>query len=133
MKNRGGWTLIELIVVIVIMGVVMTLIIPGIRDTIEKSRGAEAKEVLLKAYLGYKRVIDDGEVINNTNQLTWQKMGMTDPNTLATRNFNYQIIAANNPIVIRAYRLNNASRWMYIVLSPTWTYPQGSWQKTQPY
>jgi len=92
----------ELVIVIIVIGILASISLRANFPVIERSRGAEAREILYKAYAGYRRLIIEEEVINSTNLLTWTRMGMSNPNTLARRYFNYTISSASSPNYINA-------------------------------
>ena len=52
MKNNKGFTLVELLAVIVIMGILMMIAIPSITKTIEKSRKDSFVDIA-KSYEGF--------------------------------------------------------------------------------
>ncbi|MDD5006051.1 MAG: type II secretion system protein [Candidatus Omnitrophica bacterium] len=60
--KREGFTLLELIVTAIIIGILASLSVPQFVKGIEKSRQAEAIDILTKMYRGYKIAIID-EVI----------------------------------------------------------------------
>jgi prepilin-type N-terminal cleavage/methylation domain-containing protein len=120
MKRRGGFTLTELIIAIVVIGALIMVAMPKFADQYERARGAEARKILLDAYAGYARLLADGE---STAGLSWTMMGMTNPNFEANRFFNYNIAVP----FIQATRIGNASRWLRIRLN------NGQLQVSSPY
>lgn len=107
---RSGHTLTEILIVVIVLGVLASVTIPLFITTVERCRGAEAREILYKSYAGFQKRLEDGEPIK---PLTWGMMGMSDPNLIpiASRNFNYSITnnLLGNPTGIRATRKNNAA------------------------
>jgi prepilin-type N-terminal cleavage/methylation domain-containing protein len=91
MKGRRGFTLIELVVSMVVLGILATLAINYQTRAIEKGRGGEARQVLLTGYAGFQRLRADNAPINAGSPLTWARMGMSDPSAVAGRYFNYSI------------------------------------------
>lgn len=66
-KFLTGFTLIELMVVVVIISVLASLAIPLFSKTIEKSRQAEAINMLSMMYKGYKDLIVDETLCKSGN------------------------------------------------------------------
>lgn len=110
MKNRSGFTLIEISVTVVIIGILAVIGTAKYTAAVERSRGAEAKEVLMKMYAGYQRLVVEGE---STSGLTWARLGMSDPNADARRYFDYTIVG----VIGGATRRTGASKWMNINLT----------------
>ena len=113
MKKTRGFTLIELTVAIVIIGILAALTANAYVAMVERGRWAEAREVLLKAYAGYQRASDDGNPVAN-NATLWTQWGMSDPNAMPGTKFAY---AAVNPFPrIRAQRSSTAGDTWTIAL-----------------
>jgi type IV pilus assembly protein PilE len=55
MKRQGGFTLIELVVTIAIVGIIMAIAIPGFTEQLRKSRRAEAVRGLGELQLSQER------------------------------------------------------------------------------
>jgi prepilin-type N-terminal cleavage/methylation domain-containing protein len=87
MKNRSnkGFTLIEIIIVIVIIGVLATLALPRITGQIEGARGAEAMNMFGAIRRAAINCIDMGTVAVGgenaaaANCLTFAQLGMAQP------------------------------------------------------
>jgi len=105
MGYRRGFTLVEVVIVMVVIGVLASVGLATQRSFIDKSRGAEARQILLSGYAGYQRLLADDEEISASKPLSWPRMGMTDPNLIAGRYFNYSIRpTSNNPTRLEAKR-----------------------------
>jgi prepilin-type N-terminal cleavage/methylation domain-containing protein len=116
MRERRGFTLVELIIVAVLLGVFASLTIPKYTQMVEKGRGAEAYEILSKVYGGRMRLLDDNETsgaVATADLSNWAKLGMTDPGANAAMLFNY-VVNVNSAT---ATRKGNASRTMTIWFS----------------
>ncbi|MFH0940712.1 MAG: prepilin-type N-terminal cleavage/methylation domain-containing protein [Candidatus Omnitrophota bacterium] len=80
MKIRKGFTLIEMIVVVIVLGILVSIAGVQYSKIIEKSRGAEAKQVLLTAYAGYqRRVANEESVAWGQVNGRWDRLGMSTP------------------------------------------------------
>ncbi|OIO35775.1 MAG: hypothetical protein AUJ74_04705 [Candidatus Omnitrophica bacterium CG1_02_44_16] len=131
MKNTKGFTLIEVIVVVIILGILAS--IAGVQYTkvIEKSRWVEAREVFLKAQAGYDRLKMDGEEGTLKQANFWTKLGMSDPNNLpcARRKFLYAPVASHTNR-IQACRYLNACQpsfancWVLVLDPPSGKTPE---------
>lgn len=65
LEKEDSFTLMELIATIIIIGILASLALPNLAKTIERSRQAEAIDILTRMYRGYKILIID-EIINPT-------------------------------------------------------------------
>jgi len=127
MRKENGFTLIEIIITVLIVGILATMAAAKLSWVVDRGRSVEANEILLKAYAGYQRTIIDEDWVSSGNPLTWDKMGMGDPHLNTNRFFDYSIDNPANPTFITAVRRNNASRNLTINLD------NGTITKTQPY
>lgn len=102
-NNKSGFTLLEIIIVIIIVGVLASLALPRLFNTIEYSRSSEA----LNAMGVIKRAADRCAMAveatgGGTNQYdqcdTWAELGIEDPGTAASSVFDYN----NTPISFAA-------------------------------
>lgn len=125
MKIRKGFTLIEMIVVVIVLGILVS--IAGVQYTkvVERSRGAEAKQVLLTAYAGYqRRVADEESVAWGQVNGRWDRLGMSTPSaTYFTYSWSN---TAGNPRII-ALRVGDATKNITVYLA------NGTLVVTQPY
>jgi len=112
----AGFTMIEIIVVTVIIGIFASATMWTLTSFIEKSKAAEAKEILTKAFGGYNRLVVEGEP---TWGMNWSKLGFDwNPNGLnaSRRNFDYTFDDDSNPNTLTATRSNDATKWIRIDL-----------------
>ena len=85
--DRKGFTLIEILIVIVILGVVASLSLPGLIKTFEKAKVEEATTNLDFIRMGQKRYfLSHGEFAENIGDLN-----IENPNDAASRYFDYSI------------------------------------------
>ena len=106
-----GFTLIEIIIVIVVIGVLATLALPRITGQIEASRAAEAMNMFGAIRRAAINCIDmgtlapGGEAAAAANCLTWGNLGMTAPTNPA---FTYTSAIAGGIMTFTASRPPNA-------------------------
>lgn len=135
MKNaRPGFTLIEMIVAIVIVGVLAGLAIHTITHHIERSRSMSAHEVLAKAHAGYQRLlIDNQQSVLVGKAWIWYYVGMDDPNVNPSALYTYTFFPAPSaPVWLNATRKNPPA----IFTPPLWlaiNLTSGNITKTYPY
>jgi len=104
-EYRRGFTLLEIAIVTVVVGILASVAVVTQRSFIDRGKGAEARQILLSGYAGYQRLIAENEPIDSSHRLNWTRMGMTDPNLLAGRYFNYSIRPSSfNPTRLEARR-----------------------------
>ena len=90
---RKGFTLLELIIVIIIVGILATLGFVQYSAAIEKSRGAEARQTIsvLRSQLAGRNYEVTGTV---TNGLLGIVAGQIPPSCVATNYFTYSVDAS---------------------------------------
>jgi len=66
MKKTKGFTLIELMIVVVIIGILAAIAYPSYRDSVLKSRRADAKSSLLATAQRLERCFTEFNAYNNT-------------------------------------------------------------------
>jgi len=64
--NKKGFTLVELLMVVIIIGILVTLAVPNYYRTIERAKGAKAKatlDLVRKAELQYRLLEDEFTIV----------------------------------------------------------------------
>lgn len=91
MENKRGFTLLEIIIVIIIIGVLASLALPRFFKTVEFSRASEALANLSSIRSAMQRcyVIDNAYTACGV----WTALDIEDPNLIATRLFDYTFTA----------------------------------------
>jgi prepilin-type N-terminal cleavage/methylation domain-containing protein len=94
LKSRKGFTMLELLMVVIVIGILASLAIPQYQSFMEKARAAEAKNFIGAIrnaqelyYLAHNIYGDDGQI--NPNYIEYVMPG--DPDAL----FSYSITAAD--------------------------------------
>jgi len=90
MKRKAAFTLIELLIVIIIVGVLAGIGMPLFFRNAERAQGAEALNILgtIKRLQDACAMQYDGD---RTNCNTWDAIGMSDPNTANNSHFSYTL------------------------------------------
>lgn len=90
MKNQKGFTLIELMIVVVIVAILAAVAIPSYQNSIQKTRRGDAKEALTRIAAAQERYFFTNN--NYTSDLT--KLGMTTSKSIEGY---YDILAITTP------------------------------------
>ena len=101
MKNKKGFTLVELLTAIIITGVLVAMAVPMYEKSIERSRLAEVRTRLAKLFDSKIRIMTDMSMYNyDPNILSAQNLDVSFPcdggttcsgNTFATKDFIYSL------------------------------------------
>ncbi len=96
MNKKTGFTLLEIIVVLIIVGVIATMALPNLFANVERQRAQEAINTL-----GTIRTAVEQCALLNTNQFTncntFAAIGMTDPSFNAATNAGSNFAYTFNP------------------------------------
>jgi prepilin-type N-terminal cleavage/methylation domain-containing protein len=139
-KMSRGFTLLELIIVIVILGIMATLAATQYTKMVEKSRGAEARVAL-----GSIRTNEAAMRLQNSacsSTATDAGVGVDFPSACTTTHyFSYSLIAAaSNTFTARATRCTGSGKTPNytgtagtLTLTTNFDNGQDSWTATSPY
>ena len=92
LKQKSGFTLLEIIIVIIIVGVLASLALPRLFSTVEFSRSGEA----LAAFSSLRSSLERCYLQNSSyNTCTIATIDLTDPGNSPNAHFTYGISAQN--------------------------------------
>ena len=103
--NKKGFTLIEIIIVIVILGILATLALPRITGQMEGSRAAEVMNLFGTLR---RSAVDCADANNNdtANCISWANLGMSNP---SSTNFTYTATSGVSAITFDAERVTGGT------------------------
>ncbi len=143
MMNKKGFTLVELMVVIVIIGVLAAVALPKFAEAINKSRASEAPQRIKQIYSA--AVVYEGEnatyvvsaaggtagdkTANATGAVNYDKMGISS----TSKFFSYHYDATTTLFTAAANPKENmgdllATSWILMIQDGTTSY-SGNWKK----
>jgi prepilin-type N-terminal cleavage/methylation domain-containing protein len=97
-NNKSGFTLLEIIIVIIIVGVLASLALPRFFQTVEFARSTEAMNILSSAKRAADRCsIMGGAGANYTNCVTFPALAMDQPGTIPGTHWCYDLSGAGGP------------------------------------
>ena len=100
--RESGFTLLEVIIVIIIIGVLASLALPRFFSTVEYSRGTEAMNALVSVRQSIERCYMMRSSFANCNSFT--TLDVEDPGGIPNAHFTYGISAGANAYTITATR-----------------------------
>ena len=103
LKNRSGFTLLEVIIVIIIVGVLASLALPRFFSTVEYSRATEALQAIATIRQSMERCYLMR--VSYTGPCSaFGSLDVEDPNTTPNSHFNYALTGAATAYTIVATR-----------------------------
>ena len=101
-KNTSGFTLLEIIIVVIIIGVLASLALPRFFKTVEFSKGTEALSNLSTLRQSMQRCFLQ---TSDFTKCTLNGLDIEDPSTQANRRFEYTLSTLNTgDYVVKAIR-----------------------------
>ena len=110
-RNRKGFTLIELMIVVVIIGILAALAIPRFMQTSGKAKKSEAKTVLKQLYQLERAYFQEHDAYvagANTAALVATNLGFDNPG--ADARYDYSVVVAGNTFTATATELADADQ-----------------------
>ncbi len=106
-SNRSGFTLLEIIIVIIIVGVLASLALPRFFQTVEFSRSNEAMNIIGAAKRAADRCsIMSGVGVNYAPCITFPALAMDVPGLVPGSHFCYEITRSGGNWILEAERNN---------------------------
>lgn len=135
MKHKKGFTLIEILIVVVILGILASMTLPRFLAQPEKATVAEANQMLGAMMRGQQANIDTGgafvKIDSNTDATQWNKIGMKPLSGVGVASgtgpkYDYTCTSAgSSPDYIGSYckaaRKDAANKWCQVNISGSWS------------
>ena len=129
-NRRRGFTLIEILIVVVIMAVLAALIIPRMLTSPERAMVAEANQMIGAMVRAQQSKLDIGgaftTVSDNTDQTVWDRLALKAPGASvasgAGPKFDYLCNSGAAPANgCRAARNGAANKWVQLTTGGAWS------------
>ena len=105
-SNKKGFTLVELVVVIAIIGVLAAILVPSMMGYVKKSRLKTANGNAKTAYNAIAEIDADAETLGHP--ITWSGLTIADINCTATPTAATLDATASNVVAVVSYEVTRA-------------------------
>jgi len=108
--TRRGFTLIELIMVVIVIGILVSIAVPTYLDTVERTKSKEAIATLQSILAAERNYAAERRVFRPAAQAddsAWLSIGMDNPNNNSERAFNYVINSSTDTDFIASATRNS--------------------------
>ena len=124
-RGSGGFTLIEVLIVVVIIGILAALIIPRFFTIPEKAIVAEANQLLGSIIRAQQLNLDIGgsftAISDNTTAAPWNKLGMSPPGSSVVSGAGAKFLYSCGSPNCTAVRTGTPSKSINLSLTGAWT------------
>ncbi len=127
---RKGFTLMELILTVIIIGILVSIAIPTYLTTVERARAREAKATLMsmhaaeQTYAAERRDYIDLPT-SPASDINWEIVGMENPNNNTNRSWDFEYSAASRSG--KAERISGPNVFESITIDSTGTIDESNW------
>jgi type IV pilus assembly protein PilA len=130
-SNLAGFTIIELLIVVIIIGILAALAIPQFRKSAESSTAAEAynnlNAIRRAEWAYYTKTGNIGAPAGGTTNLGF--LNIENPNNMSNKSFEYSLSlnTVNPPFTVRARRTSGPYRDQYILMDANGNINESGW------
>ncbi len=119
--RQGGFTLMELLIVVIIIGILVTLALPGFQRSMEVSRQAEARAMLGNIYQAERAFFaQQGSYATGVNANSNPLIAAIPQENDNTQYFYYTVVNDATGFLVQAFRKTTGGQ-QRTGRAPTWT------------
>lgn len=125
MKNVKGFTLAEVLMVVVVIGILAAIFYPRVKDMPEKSIVAEANQTVGALLRAQRTSLDQGNAFlsidSNTTPGPWQLLGLQVPGVSGTSGTGAKFNYICSGTTCTASRPGQVNKWVTLTTGGTWS------------